>query len=192
MKRSKKVLKEIPAIRTADPDTGEVIVTPARLALVDEMVEDTNEYKPFFKTNWNHDTDEAARASGTLNLEPSKTQTNQADETRIDVIMRRYGITGPEQLAPPPPSFAEIPEVWDMETVIRIHRDAEDAFMQLPARIRADFDNDLARYVGTVNALQAANNVEGLRALGIDVPPPPAPPPAPVPPPPGGTETETT
>lgn len=169
MKRAKKVIREIPAIKTADPDTGEIITTPARVALVDEMVEDANEYKPFWKTPWNHDTDNEATASGTLNVEPSKTQTHQADDTNINTIMRRYGITGPEQLAPPPPSYAEFPEDWDMHTVIEIQRRAHDAFMQLPARIRAEFDNDLARYVGTVNELQKRGDVESLKAMGLDV-----------------------
>lgn len=175
MKHYVKVLREIPEIKTPDPETGEIIVTPARLALVDEMVT-ANEYKPFFKTNWNHDTDQAALASGTLNIEPSKTQASQADETNINTIMRRYGITGPEQLAPPPPSFAEFPDEWDMATVIKIHRDAEDAFMKLPAEVRYRFENDLARYVATVNGLQAAGDLKGLRALGLDVPDPPEPP----------------
>lgn len=170
----KRVTEDGEVINVPDNETG--IAVAAR---VDEMLAPANEYTPFFKTPWNHDTTYEAMRSGTVNLEPTKTQQHQAEETNINVIMKKFGVTGVLPIARLPPSFMDVPDGLDAATARRMLMEGEEAFYQLPAEIRETFGNDLARYMGYVDQRLAAGDTETLRRLGLDIPAPPGAAPAP-------------
>lgn len=119
---------------------------------------------------------------------PSMARQEFAEECDINAIMARYQTTG--QL---PANFGAQPRYLDLtgvpetlqETLAQL-KDAEDAFMRLPATVRREFDNDAVAF--TEFALNP-DNFDTLREWGLAKPKPveaaPAAPGAPVPAPVG-------
>ncbi|WMC01495.1 internal scaffolding protein [Microvirus D_HF4_340] len=129
---------------------------------------------PFWKTPYNHDTLAESMRTATRDFGESKTQQSQADEADLNKLLQKYGIGVVRELAPMPPVFDyDVPEIIDMQEAIRLVRAGQDAFDALPAEIRAQFDNDLARYSGFVDARIKEGDVATLKKLGIAVPDPP-------------------
>lgn len=78
-----------------------------------------------------------------------KSLTVQADTpgTDINLIVKRYQSTGELPLRNLPPFGDEFAEIEDFKDALTLVRRAEEAFMQQPADVRANFDNDPAKYV---------------------------------------------
>lgn len=123
--------------------------------------------KLFWKTPFNHNTDVAAAQAATFNNLPSRTQRHQAADTDINVIMRKFGVTGVAPGAKYPPSFQDIPEDMDMQKAIEIVRQGYEAFETQPANIRALYRNDMALYAAHVEHLRATGDTEALEGLGL-------------------------
>lgn len=85
-----------------------------------------------------------------------KVQTIQSgkDDADINVLVRRFGL-GEGPLAPPPKDPAHYGDFTNAPTSLReildIKRSADEAFAQLPARMREYFHNDPAVLWGFVN-----------------------------------------
>lgn len=145
-----------------DSDTGEVLATKPG---------------PFLRTPFNYDTDEASFQSGLACLEAGKTMQQFKEECDINTIVERFGITGelPENVRMPlSGDFTEA--VTDYQTALNLVRAADEAFMELPAKVRERFSNDPQRLQ---TFLEDDNNREEARSLGLVVPEPVAPPPPP-------------
>lgn len=102
--------------------------------------------------------------------EHSLTRQEFSEECDINAIMARYDKVGGGM--PPPPGYE--PVYFDFTAVpATLHEamqqigDAQAAFMQLPASVRKEFDNDAVRFVE-----YAANgdNLEQLRKWGLAEP----------------------
>lgn len=83
--------------------------------------------------------------------EPSLTIQEVGIDHDINAIMRRYEATGqlpdfPERVA----QYGDFSEVSDYHTALNRVREIDESFMKLPASVRAQFDNDPARYVDQV------------------------------------------
>ena len=97
----------------------------------------------------------------------SLTHTDQAAATDINNIVRDYHINGTIAVgAKKPPTFGDFSEVHSYEAALTFIRDAEMAFMDLPASERKEFDNDAAKWVEyhTKNAEEAAKATEAAKA----------------------------
>lgn len=80
---------------------------------------------------------------------PSLTRTEFAQECDINAIMARYEKTGvmPGQALPNrEPVYMDLSDVPDYQTALQHVMAAQDAFMQLPAKARAEFDNNPAAF----------------------------------------------
>jgi len=168
---AKRVVK--PEIRTVDKETGEVIVTEAiteEVAAVDHLMK--RGFKQLFKTPFNHNTEYDARQYASVNNEPSMTQKHQAEETDINVIMKKFGVTGVAPGAKMPPSFLDVPADLDLQGALQMVAEGREAFESQPAEVRAYFRNDMARYSATVDDLRRRGDVKGLAALGLVETPP--------------------
>lgn len=122
--------------------------------------------KIFVKTQYNHDRDAESDASGLRCLDESKTQQQFLEESDINFIANRYGLTGE---LPLPRSFDAIQgdfEEFDLQTAMNQVRAAEEAFMAYPADIRAKFDNDPNKFV---EFFQDPDNTEKAVKLGLAV-----------------------
>lgn len=118
----------------------------------------------------------------TVNDLPSVTQTHQAEATDIHHILESFGVTGGPglQLNPRQPFYGDFSEAGDLQTQFERVSEAFEAFAELPAKIRARFDNDPVMLVQFLE--DPANIPEGVEiglyaesALqGHPTPPPPS------------------
>lgn len=130
-----------------------------------------------------YDADAASLQAGLECKDKSLAQQSQAKEADINEIVKRFGLTG--QL----PSNLRVPLQEDFIEAMSYHealeamRAAQAAFMQLPAAVRSEFQNDAGRFVEFCSAvvpdpqtgeLVLANRAR-MKDLGLLVPEPDAP-----------------
>lgn len=124
---------------------------------------------PFIRSAYNYDMDAASIRTGLSCPEPTKTQQQFAEEADINTIVERFGLTGelPSNLkVPQSGDFSEV--VSDYQTALNMVLEADHAFMQLPAEVRARFRNDPGELVDFVS--DEKNRDEAIK-LGLVVPP---------------------
>lgn len=110
-----------------DHDTGEIIT-------------------PFLRSTHNYNRDEVSRETA-LYCDPAegKTQQQFKDEVDINTIVERFGLTGHLPENPRMPMSGDFTGVSDFRTALQMVREAEEAFMEFPAHVRAEFNNDPQR-----------------------------------------------
>lgn len=124
---------------------------------------------PFFKTPYNHDRDAESARTGTLNLEPTRTQQHQAEEADINTIVRRFGVTGQLPQVNLPPTYADFSEAETYEEMMNIIAKANSSFYGLPADIRAKFSNNPGIYTTYLNEAVESGNIEALQEMGLQI-----------------------
>ena len=157
-----------------DPNTGELI----QIVRIQPLLESEPGFLRAGAMNglFNYNTDKASLESGLENLEPSLTQQQFAEEVDINTIVRRFGLTGQMPENPRTPRYGDFTEVTDYQTALNAVRSADEAFMALPADVRAEFNNDPQQLL---LAVEDPRNLDRLRELGLATPAAPTPPKAP-------------
>lgn len=107
--------------------------------------------KVFLRTPYNYDTMEASDASALSCPEPSLAQQHARDETDINTIVRRFGLTGELPNNVRMPQYGDFTGVSDYQTAMNMVMEANAAFMQLPADVRTRFNNDPGALVDFVS-----------------------------------------
>lgn len=98
--------------------------------------------KVFVRNPYNYDMALASQESGLECKDPSLAQQHMKDECDINVLVERFGVTGSMPVAPIEPSYGDFSGVGDYHTALNKIKAADEAFMALPAKIRAKFDHD--------------------------------------------------
>lgn len=100
--------------------------------------------KIFYRSPHNYDLDEASNEAAIPASEygDSLTVQSHAEEADINLIAHRFGLTGKLPENPRIPTFGDFSEVFDFRSAQHALMQAQQDFMQLPAAIRARFDND--------------------------------------------------
>ena len=138
------------------------------------------DYISFFRTPYNYDMNVASDASGLHCKDPTLAQQQFKEESDINEIMRRFGITGEmPQSFTMPTSQDYSNTVNDYQTALNIIREADESFAELPPEIRAEFRNDPQELLAFLE--DDKNLAEGIRR-GLINKPPETPPEAPTPP----------
>lgn len=119
---------------------------------------------PFLRTPYNYDMDAVSRETGLVCDDPTRTQQQFAEESDINTIVRRFGLTGelPSQVRVP--MEGDFVDVVDYQSALNAVIAADDAFMELPAAVRARFDNDPQKLMEFV---ADSKNLDEARKLGI-------------------------
>ncbi|UDN67789.1 internal scaffolding protein [robinz microvirus RP_120] len=106
--------------------------------------------------------------------EPSRTRQEFAAECDINTLMARYEKTGSMSglLNERQPFYLDCTGLPDLQESLRIVKEAEIAFMSLPAVVRAEFDNDAVRWADYASD---PSNLEQMRKWGLAPPAPEAP-----------------
>lgn len=103
---------------------------------------------------WDYDTNAASDESGIdcrykLNEEtgelednPSMAKQSFAEECDINVMLKRFGITGQMPQGLRLPEYGDYEQVVDFQTAMNIVVEARETFMEMPAHVRARFHND--------------------------------------------------
>lgn len=106
------------------------------------MADKEREKPVFIRTAYNYDMDHASNESGLGNFEKTRTQQHFKEESDINTIVRRFGVTGQMPVAPRMPSYGDYDNVTDFKTAMDAWARAREDFDALPAQIRKRFDHD--------------------------------------------------
>ncbi len=103
----------------------------------------------------------------------SMTVQSQAEDADINVLMKRYGLTGkmPDDIGERIPTYGDFSGVMDYRSAVEAVNRAQMAFMEIPAELRARWDNDPQKF------LEYSSNPENLaemRKFGLAKPEPQA------------------
>lgn len=122
--------------------------------------------KPVFVRGFNnYDADEVSRETASVFDGETMTQQSFAQECDINVIVERFGITGVMPQSVVLPSFADFEGVpQDYHTAVLALTQANEAFLTLPAEVRASFNNDAGAFVAFASD---ANNLQKMRDWGL-------------------------
>lgn len=122
--------------------------------------------KVFLRTPYNYDTNEASDESGLRCEDESLAQQHAKDETDINTIVRRFGLTGELPNGVRAPQYGDFTDAVDYHTAMNAVTTANAAFMQMPADIRARFNNDPGAFV---DFCSDENNRDEAKKLGLIV-----------------------
>jgi phage internal scaffolding protein len=120
--------------------------------------------KVFVRNPYNYDMALASEESGLECKDPSLAQQHMKDECDINILVERFGVTGSMPVAPIEPSYGDFSGVGDYHTALNKIRAADEAFMALPAKIRAKFDHDPN---ALLNFLQNEENRDEAIQIGL-------------------------
>lgn len=123
-----------------------------------------NMSKVFVRNPYNYDMAFVSQETGLECKDPSLAQQHMKDECDINVLVERFGVTGSMPVAPIEPSYGDFSGVSDYHTAMNKIKAAEEAFMALPAKIRAKFDHDPN---ALLNYLQNEENRDEAIQIGL-------------------------
>lgn len=103
-------------------------------------------------------------AAGTTNLEEAVTIQAFGEEADINVMMRRYGMTGQLSQRAEEPMYGDFSSAPDFRAALDLVVTARDEFMSLPPLVRERFRNDPAELL---SFLSKAENFDEAVRLGL-------------------------
>jgi len=103
----------------------------------------------FLRSAFNYDVDQASDEAG-IKCPESMAQQQFKEEVDINTIVDRFGLTGemPENFRMP--VSGDFTGITDFHSAMNTVRQAEEAFMSVPAELRAEFNNDPGRLMAFV------------------------------------------
>lgn len=120
----------------------------------------------FLRTFNNYDVDPVSDSVRTVNDEASLTIQSDFEDTEINGIVRRFGVTGmlPNGGVTMPTYGDFTNDVVDYKSALNILRDADEQFMSLPSDLRARFSNSPAKLLDFLND---SGNMDEAVKLGL-------------------------
>ncbi|AXH77200.1 MAG: internal scaffolding protein [Microviridae sp.] len=103
--------------------------------------------KIFCRSAYNYDTDEVSSLYGLLCEDLSLAVQSERDESDINTIVRRFGLTGELPLGVRMPTYADFDGIYDFQSAANAIALARESFDTMPAEVRARFENDPAKFV---------------------------------------------
>lgn len=99
------------------------------------------------------------------NTKPSMTKQSFKEQTDINQILKRYKTTGTvDHIDRRVPRFGDFTGEFDFAASLNMVREAQDAFMALPAEVRRRFGNDPGQLL---DFIRDAANADEARDLGL-------------------------
>ncbi|WNK13499.1 MAG: internal scaffolding protein [Microvirus sp.] len=95
----------------------------------------------FVRNPYNYDVDAVSLANGLACEDASMTQQQFKDETDINEIVRRFGVTGVLPNVHQQLEYAQFDDIVDYHTAATAIVEADARFMELPSALRARFNN---------------------------------------------------
>lgn len=122
-----------------------------------------------FNTGYNMDADAVSNESAIVFEDESLAIQSAEEESNINTIVRRFGLTGelPNDLRMP--RSGDFTNVPDFHSAMNMVRQAQEEFLRVPADIRARFNNDPQRFM---NFFEDESNRDEAIKLGLVVPNP--------------------
>lgn len=98
--------------------------------------------KVTFRKHFDYDVEAASDEATIKDQGKSLTVQSMSEDADINVLMHRFGVTGKMPESVRLPEYGDYSEVTDYRSALDAIREAERDFMRLPAKVRAEFDND--------------------------------------------------
>lgn len=102
---------------------------------------------PFVRNPYNYDYSEVSEATGLMCLDESLAVQSEREKVDINTIVRQFGLTGQLPDAVQAPQFGDFTDVGTYQEAMNAVIAADEAFMKMPADVRARFNNDAALFV---------------------------------------------
>lgn len=120
----------------------------------------------FVRSAFNFDAEANSNANAFDTGDEAITQQSFKEDCDINVILKRFAVTGelPDNVRVP--QYVDFEETFDFMSSMNVIRAAEEAFAAMPAVVRDRFNNDPAKFVEFAN--DASNYDEALK-LGLVV-----------------------
>lgn len=116
---------------------------------------------------FNYDRDAVSRETGLKCEDPSLAVQSQADEADINTIVKRFGVTGQLPEAVRIPQYGDFRGPSDFQSSMEYVAAAQSAFLELPAALRAEFNNDPGEFLAYV---EDPRNAEAVRdTFGVEI-----------------------
>lgn len=125
----------------------------------------------FVRSANNYDMRSVSLDTGLMCADPSLAQQHQKDEADINVIVKRFGVTGQLPQSVRVPTYGDFSAVLDYKTANLAMISARESFMAMPADVRLRFGNDPQKFI---EFCSDTANLEEMRKLGLAVPKPPS------------------
>ena len=118
----------------------------------------------FLRSPYNYDTDEASQEAGLECPEETMAKQSFKEQSDINTIVNTFMKTGVMPELVNMPTYGDFSDAPDYQTALNLVMQAEDQFMQLPAMLRAKFENDPGQLLAFLE--DDANRAEA-EALGL-------------------------
>lgn len=114
-----------------------------------------------------HAYSEPFRGSDLECKDPSLAQQNMKDDVDINVMLEKFKVTGVMPQSVVLPKYGDFSAVVDYRSAMDAVRKARDSFMELPAHLRARFDNDPQKLLEFVSDEKNRGEAEKLGLVPI-------------------------
>lgn len=119
----------------------------------------------FIRNPFNYDMDIASFKTGLdCSSDPTRAQQHMRDETDINIMVERFARTGMPPAPPVSPDPVDFDQVFDFQSAMNVVVEGRQAFMELPAKVRARFQNDPGQFLAFIH--DDSNMLEA-QALGL-------------------------
>lgn len=128
---------------------------------------------PFIRSPYNYDPKEASDETAYVETMPSLTVQSMTEDADINVIVKRFGLTGQLPENARPVFFGDFTEVIDFRSAHDAVIRAEQSFMEMPADVRARFGNDPQQFMEFCSATddgKTLKNITEMRKMGLAIP----------------------
>lgn len=124
----------------------------------------------FVRNPYGYDRDLASADSALYCDDPSLAQQSAAEESDINVIVRRFGLTGQLPVGLRAPTYGDFgDQIFDFQSAMNAVRQADESFMRMPAQVRSRFHNSTQEFVDFCS--DEGNRAEAEK-LGLVIPKP--------------------
>lgn len=120
---------------------------------------------PFFRSGFNYDREVVSDETGLACRDVSLAKQSMAEECDINVIVRRFGLTGQLPSDVRMPTYGDFSSVIDFHTAMNAIVQAREAFDRMPADVRYRFHNDAGEFVAFCSDDRNAGEAERLGLL---------------------------
>lgn len=102
----------------------------------------------FLRDGFNYDAFQVSKETGLdCSVEPSLAKQSFAEECDINTIVKRFGLTGEYPQGLRAPTYGDFTGIFDFRSAMSAVVEAQQAFDEMPAEVRARFGNDPAAFV---------------------------------------------
>ena len=105
------------------------------------------------RTPYNYDRDEVSKNTALVCEDESLAQQNMKAETDLNLMIRKYGVLPAQDVNWKDFDATVIPK--DYHELQNMMKEADAAFLSLPGEVRAQVDNDPAKFLAMVDVKQA-------------------------------------